>query len=70
MNPMNPMDPSNYSPDEIERYVAEQRRLMLDGDALVRYAHSKTGLLARFLQRMADGIDPTGEMRRRPPRRG
>ena len=70
MNPMNPMDPSNYSPEEIEGYVAEQRRLMLEGDALVRYAHSKTGLLARFLQHMADGIDPTGEMRRPPPRRG
>jgi len=69
MNPMNPMDPTNFSQEEIARHVAEQRRLMQEADALVRYAHSRTGLLARFLQRMADGIDPTGEMRRNGGRR-
>jgi hypothetical protein len=61
---MNPMDPMNFSRDEVDRHIAEQRRLMLEADSVVRYAHSKSGLLARFLQRMADGIDPTGEMRR------
>lgn len=37
---------------------------MREADALMYYAHSRTGLLARFLQRMADRIDPTGEARR------
>jgi hypothetical protein len=37
---------------------------MQEADALVYYAHSHSGLLARFLQRMADRIDPTGEARR------
>jgi hypothetical protein len=36
---------------------------MHEADALI-YTHSRTGLLARFLQRMADRIDPTGEARR------
>lgn len=64
---MNPMDPTNFMPEEFARHVAEQRRRMREADGVVRYAHSRTGLLARFLKRMADGIDPTGEMRR--PRR-
>lgn len=66
---MNPMDPSNYLPEEFARHLAEQRRLMREADSVVRYAHSRTGLLARFLQRLADGIDPTGEARQRAPRR-
>jgi hypothetical protein len=37
---------------------------MREADALIYYAHSRTGLLARFLQRMADHIDPIGEGRR------
>jgi len=57
---MNPMDPSNYMPEEVARHLAEQRQLMREADSVVRYAHSRSGLLARFLQRMADGIDPTG----------
>jgi hypothetical protein len=39
---------------------------MQEAEALIYYAHSRTGLLARFLQRMADRIDPTGEARRTP----
>ena len=66
---MNPMDPSNYLPEEFARHVAEQRRRMREADSVVRYAHSHSGLLARFLQRLADGIDPTGEARRLGPRR-
>ena len=62
---MNPMDPSNFMPEEIERHIAEQRRRMRDAHNVVRYAHSRSGLLARFLQNLADGIDPTGEARRR-----
>ena len=66
---MNPMDPSNFLPEESARHIAEQRQRMREADHVVRYAHSKTGTLARFLQRLADGIDPTGEARRVGPRR-
>jgi hypothetical protein len=61
---MNPMDPG-YMPEEFARHLAEQRAEMLRAHAIVRYAHSRSGLLARFLQRMADRIDPTGEARAR-----
>ncbi|HMC91243.1 MAG TPA: hypothetical protein VKI45_02170 [Allosphingosinicella sp.] len=66
---MNPMDPSNYLPEDSARHIAEQRQRMREADHVLRYAHSRTGMLARFLQRMADGIDPTGEARRMAPRR-
>lgn len=61
---MNPMERADYAPEEFARHLAEQRKRMQEADALVYYAHSRTGLLARFLQRMADRIDPTGEARR------
>jgi hypothetical protein len=61
---MNPMDPANYMPEEFARHLAEQQARMQHADAVVHYAHSRTGLMARFLQRMADRIDPTGEARR------
>ena len=60
---MNPME-SDHGPEEFARHLAEQRTQMLEAEALVYYAHSRSGLLARFLQRMADRIDPTGEARR------
>lgn len=67
---MNPMDPSNYRPEDFARHLAEQRQRMLEAQGIARYAHSRSGVLARFLQRLADGIDPTGEARRpRNPRR-
>ena len=66
---MNPMDPSNHLPEDSVRYIAEQRKRMREADQVVRYAHSRTGMLARFLQRLADGIDPTGEARWEAPRR-
>ena len=66
---MNPMDPSNFMPEDSARHIAEQRQRMREADHVLRYAHSRTGMLARFLQRMADGIDPTGEARRMAPRR-
>jgi hypothetical protein len=66
---MNPMDPSNYLPEDSARHIAEQRQRMREADHVVRYAHSKTGILARFLQRLADRIDPTGEVRWKAPRR-
>jgi hypothetical protein len=61
---MNHMERADHVPEEFARHLAEQQSRMLDADALVYYAHSRTGLLARFLQRMADRIDPTGEARR------
>ena len=60
---MNPME-ADRAPEEFARNLAEQRVRMEQADALIYYAHSRTGLLARFLQRMADRIDPTGEARR------
>lgn len=61
---MNPFDRTNYDPEGFARHVAEQRARMLEADAFIYNGHSRTGLLARFLQRMADRIDPTGEARR------
>jgi len=61
---MNPMDRADHAPEDFARHLAEQRARMQEAEALVYYAHSRTGLLARFLQRMADRIDPTGEARR------
>ena len=53
---------SSYS--EIKRRMREEQVHMQQAVSAVRYAHSRTGLMARFLQRMADRIDPTGEARR------
>jgi hypothetical protein len=61
---MNPMERADNLPEEFARNLQEQRSRMREADALIYYAHSRTGLLARFLQRMADRIDPTGEARR------
>jgi hypothetical protein len=61
---MNPMERADHAPEEFARHLAEQRAQMEKAGALIHYAHSRTGLLARFLQRMADGIDPTGAARR------
>jgi hypothetical protein len=59
---MIPMEPG---PEDFARRLAEQRTRMREAQAIVYYAHSRTGILARFLQRMADAIDPTGEARRK-----
>jgi hypothetical protein len=61
---MNPMDHAEHMPDEFAREISERRASLREADAVIRYAHSRTGLLARFLQRVADRIDPTGEARR------
>ena len=60
---MNSME-ADHAPEEFARRLAEQRTRMREAEALVYYAHSRSGLLARFLQGMADRIDPTGEARR------
>jgi hypothetical protein len=60
---MDPMERADHAPEEFARHLAEQQARMRQADVLVYYAHSRTGLLARFLQRLADGVDPTGEAR-------
>jgi hypothetical protein len=65
---MNPMDPSNYLPDDFARHMEQHRESLRKMYGPLRYTHSRSGLLARFLQRLADGIDPTGEGRYRVSR--
>jgi hypothetical protein len=61
---MYPIDRADHFPEDFARNLEEQRVRMRAADTLVYYVHSRTGLLSRFLQRMADRIDPTGEARR------
>ena len=61
---MNPMERADQAPEDFAMNLAEQRARMQEADAFIYYAHSRTGLLARFLQRMADRLDPTGQARR------
>jgi hypothetical protein len=58
---MYPMEPWR---EVSARQVADQRRQMREAQVAAFRAHSRTGRLARFLQRMADRIDPTGEARK------
>jgi hypothetical protein len=60
---MNPMDRADRAPEDFARHLAEHRARMEEARAFVYKVHSRSGVLARFLQRMADGIDPTGEAR-------
>ena len=53
-------------PESNYRYVRERTRRLLDdraANAAVRSGHSRSGLLARYLRRLADRIDPTGAAR-------
>jgi len=61
---MDQLERADHAPEEFARNLAEHRARMEEAGALIYYAHSRTGLLARFLQRMADRVDPTGEARR------
>lgn len=61
---MNPLERADNAPDEFAQHLADQRRRMHEAHAFVMYAHSRSGLLARFLQAMTDRIDPTGDARR------
>jgi len=62
---MNPTEHADNVPEEFARNLYEQRVRMQEAHGVIYYAHSRTGLLARFLQRMADKIDqPNGEARR------
>jgi len=58
---MIPMEPG---PEDFARMLAEQRARMDEARAIAHYAHSRSGLLARYLRRLADRVDPTGRRRR------
>jgi hypothetical protein len=60
------MDQTHFEhrPEDFARQISERRAELRESDRVIRFAHSRSGLLARFLQRMADTIDPTGEARR------
>ena len=59
-----------HDPEATYRLIRENARGLADEHARLREAtsvssrHSRTGIMARFLQRLADRIDPTGEARR------
>lgn len=53
---MDHMERADHAPEEFARNLREQRARMAAAGALISFAHSSTGLLARFLQRMADRI--------------
>ncbi len=63
---MNPLDPAEYSPEQVSRHLADRQRMMREAHTLVYQAHSRSGVLARFLHRMADAVDPTGAAPPRP----
>jgi len=58
---MIPMEPG---PEDFARMVSERRAEMENARAFARFAHSRTGLLTRFVRNLADRIDPTGRARR------
>jgi hypothetical protein len=57
---MNPMAPG---PEDFARQLAERRAQMESARVIAYMAHSRRGMLARFLQRLADRVDPTGSAR-------
>jgi hypothetical protein len=58
---MIPMEPG---PEDFARQLAERRSQMESARVIAYMAHSRRGLLARFLRRLADRVDPTGSARR------
>ena len=54
---MNQMNHAENIPEEFARHLAEQQSQMREADALMHYAHSRTGLLARFLQRIKQLVE-------------
>ena len=51
--------------EEQSRRLAEEQTRVRESAAIARYAHSRTGLLLRYIRRLADSIDPTGRIRGR-----
>ncbi len=58
---MIPMEPG---PEDFARMLSERRARMDEARTIARYAHSRSGLLTRYLRRLADRIDPVGQARR------
>jgi hypothetical protein len=58
---MNPMAPG---PEDFARQLADRRAQMESARVIAYMAHSRRRLLARFLQRLADRVDPQGIARR------
>ena len=58
---MIPMEPG---PEDFARILSEHRARMDEARTIASYAHSRSGLLTRYLRRLADRIDPTGHARR------
>ena len=58
---MIPMEPG---PEDYVRQLAERRASMEQARAIAYVAHSKSGLMLKYLRRLADRIDPTGRQRR------
>jgi len=57
------MIPMNLGPDDVARQLAERRAEMETSRAIAYAAHSRAGLLLRFVRRLADRVDPTGRTR-------
>ena len=57
---MIPMEPG---PEDYARQLAERRASMERARAIAYVAHSKSGLMLKYLRRLADRIDPTGRQR-------
>ena len=58
---MIPMEPG---PEDFARMLSERRAEMEHARAIAHLAHSRTGLLTRYVRNLADRIDPTGRQRR------
>jgi hypothetical protein len=58
---MIPMEPG---PEDLARIVSDRRAEMERARAIANYAHSRTGLLTRYIRNLADRVDPTGRQRR------
>jgi len=58
---MIPMEPG---PEDHARHITEQRLRMQEAQAIAYLAHSRTGLMLRYLRSLAGRIDPTGAARR------
>ena len=59
---MMPMEPG---PEDYARLLAERRTQMEEAQAIARFAHSRSGRLARHLRNLVERIDPTGRQRLR-----
>ncbi len=57
---MIPMEPR---PEDFARMLSERRAEMDRSRAIAHYAHSRTGLLTRYLRTLADRIDLAGRQR-------